>query len=325
MFFLSFRPFRQQGIAFPFLVESNAFAGAFGAAHSYVRVDGRVMYGPIQHEYLDMLRLLAGWYADGLINPSIEEPNRGRNWIEVAGKSGAVVGSFGLADFFGPLDYIPAPFPKLSESDTGYRAIGSRLNAVNDGFGAAVSSKSVFPEEAVRWLDTAYGEYGNVLFNFGIEDASFVYEGGKPVLMDELRGMLPDSFGRIKAAKLHRYSRGLVGGPFVLSSDLVQQQFIAAFDTDLDIWESWTENAYEPVTHILNMYPQLAVEFQRLNWPIEQHFLVNFAAFVTGQRSLDEFDAFVREIRGMGGNETVDILDRAWSSYENKYIPGIGR
>ena len=102
----------------PFLMESNLFAGAYGTSHSFYRSNDVLRFGPIEPAYEQMLATLAGWYAEGLIDPRLGDENRfsGSRLIEALGKCGSTIMNLANMPFLSPLKLMPAPPPVMAES-----------------------------------------------------------------------------------------------------------------------------------------------------------------------------------------------------------------
>lgn len=318
-FFPVFRGFGDDDPTYFFFDEANPFAGAWGVSHGFLRDDdGRVVYGPVQPGYRDMLAELHSWYADGLINPSLAEAAGGRSLFDVIAKSGATVGSYGFMAFLRPIDYVTAPPPALDDSPV----VGAGFEPVYNGSrSAAVAASTEHPVEAVRWLDVAYSGWGKRLLNFGIEGESYELVDGEPVLLDSILDSYVKSLGGSTqySSALSQFSRALLGGPFEESGALVSQLRSRTFATESEP-TPWVEHAVEPVDLVMRYDRGRSEEFNRIMEPIISHARASFTAFVIGQRPLDEFDRFVSEIEALGLNEAISIIYLAESEFYAKPV-----
>ena len=73
----------------------------------------------------------------------------------------------------------------------------------------------------------------------------------------------------------------------------------------------------------LGFDPGAQAAFQKIYEPIRRHFARNFLAFVCGERSLAEFDAFLAEAEGMGLREAMAIVGKAYAAWSSK--PSLAR
>ena len=315
----SYRPMLSDEVVFPFFTESNVFAGAWGVSHGFYRRDGAIRYGPVEPEYRDMLRTLASWYSEGLIHPSLATPDAslGYRFMQIVTKSGSWISSSGFSSYLAPVDLVTAPPPTLSAD--GPAPIGANLGPVYGGpNSAAVSASSEHKRNAVRWLDVAYGEYGHLLFNYGIEDRHFQFTDGEPSLLPEVLERVQKRArqgGRWTGVYLDE-TRGTLGGPYVVSGALMRAALSSgSIDETHAPFASWLVGAQERVDTVLTPAPDLREEFARIVQPITQFQMKSFAQFVTGQRALVEFDEYVREIERMGIKNATRILNRAYERH----------
>lgn len=317
-FFPVFSGFDEDRPTYFFLEEANPFAGAWGVSHGLYRdTDGRVLFGPIQPGYRDMLVELNGWFEEGLIHPMLAEPESGRSFFEVVAKGGATMGSNGFLSFLRPIEYVPAPPPSL---DGATEPLGAELAPVYDpNRAAAISPASPHASEAVRWLDVAYGEWGKRLFNFGVADETYTLEDGSPMLLDQVAESWARAFGNNpgSADDSVRVTRALMGGPFEQAGALVFQLKSAVLELP-EGGDPWERYGRPEADAVLRYDPGRFEEFNRIMEPVVRHARENFAAFVTGQRRIEEFERFVDEIRELGVNEAISLLYTAESEFYSK-------
>ena len=321
-FILTVVPWMQDDLTLPYFVESNAFAGAYGVAHGFYRRNGKMEYGAAQPEYRQMLELLASWHQEGLVHPAIAEPKQSRDWIEVIAKCGAWIGGTDAAEYLRPLKYVPAPLPRLDGSGGSAQGfLGPTIPPAYVGErAAAVSASSRYQTEAVRWLDVGYGAWGNRLYNFGIEGKSYELQRGAPVLADgavrEIARAQGPSLGLLQA--LYRFSRGRAGGPFDLSVELHRQYTEATMPGSSGVFLGWQAGSLVDPLSVLDADAERRGELERLYAPIREHHFRNVTAFISGQRSLGEFDRFARELDELGLAKVLELIERGDAAWRSK-------
>ena len=303
-----------------FLEETNAFAGSWGTSHGMFRDgSGKVKYGPVQSEYRDMLVELNRWYEEELIHPNLASPGGGSSFLGTVSKCGATIGAYGFMDYLEPLNYLPAPTPVLDE---GVTPIGSELQPVYGAArSAAIAASSENAVNAARFLDVAYSEWGYLLFNFGIEGASFEFDRGEPILSDDVVSGYRESVKRSAefASDLMTHTRALIGGPYVASASVLRQI------RDPEGFASETANPWSigarPAADRFVAYDRGRYdEYQSIMEPITRHARANFSAFVVGQRPIAEFDVFVREIEALQLREALSLLYSAEADFFMKPV-----
>ena len=231
-YMISFKPFGSDGATIPFLFESNIFAGAYGTSFSFYTSGEDIRFGPTEPAYEHMLLTLAGWYADGLIDPNIGQMDRapGSRIIQALGKAGSTVMDLANIPFLAPLGLVPAPPPSLTQG-TG---IGTMLEPRYGGSRTvAISTACNSPAEAMQWLDIGHGEAGHLVYNYGIPQETYSLKRGTPVLTDEIIAdfVAKGRKGSFRDTVLFATSRGVAGGPYLLNADLFSLYADTAFSS----------------------------------------------------------------------------------------------
>ncbi|MBT3271765.1 MAG: hypothetical protein HN368_01320 [Spirochaetales bacterium] len=317
---LAYKTIIDSRLVIPFLLESNIFASAFGLSHGFYSSEGTFRYGPIEPEYREMLELLADWFAQGLLHPILAQPPysaRGVIDVNLLLKSGGWIGDLfsngGTASSF-RLVYA-RPLTRGGTAPVRYV-----LDPVyTGGRSAAVSAESILQVEAVRWLDLAYSAAGNVIFNFGLEGESYTTDDQSPVLTDDMVEDIRGSYrsGRFWASELYKFARGPMGGPYVFSEDF-GFQFAEATGMNTGLWpDTDGETRAEAV---LSFFPEKHLHYESVMDEISQYHLHNFIAFISGQRSLNEFPDYVLAIQRLGIQQAEDILTEAWRDFYAKPV-----
>ena len=318
-YLISFKPLLSESIVIPFLFESNIFAGAYDTSFSFYTWGDDIRYGPIDPDFGLMLTTLAGWYAEGLINPSIGQTDRSPGWriIESLGKTGATVMDLANIPTLAPFGLVPAPPPSLVEG----AGIGAQLAPRYSGARTvAISATCASPTEAMRWLDIGYGEAGHLAYNLGIPGDTFEFKRGLPGLTEEVKAdfTAKGSTGAFGNTMLFATTRGVTGGPYQLSSDLFSLYAETAFSSGNIT--SWQYRATDSPEYYLLHSPDLRSEFETIMTPIRQAVIVNFKGFVSGQRPMEEFTEFQAEISRMGIQRAHELISRARNRFVAKRV-----
>jgi putative aldouronate transport system substrate-binding protein len=229
----------------------------------------------------------------------------------------------GLEDFvsFPFPKLVAAPLPTMDSSHSGSASLGQTIAPIYTGDGAAaISTSNRYPSETARWLDVAYTEFGHLLFNYGIEGETFELRSGRPELMDSVKEDLEKQFhrGNLINSTIFMYSRGPIPGPFITSSSILEKYVAATAPDSVESLASWKVNTQESPAAVLDHYPEERAAFQKIMHDIEQFHLRSLSHFISGQRSLEDFDDYVRQILQMGLNEAIVILEQAHRSFSSK-------
>ena len=188
----------------------------------------------------------------------------------------------------------------------------NRLEKTTGGVGAsalAVSAQTEYPEECVEYMNWLYTDEGILVSNYGIEGDGFVYdENGKPQYTDVI--MNPGDMPVFVATFLHT---SLVGTPYYNTTE----RKIASFTTEaerecIDVWLTGRtgENLYHG-----KLTMDESEEYNRTVSDIATAASEQSLRFVTGDRSLDEYDAFIEDLRAMGLDRLTEIKQAAYDRY----------
>jgi len=118
--------------------------------------------------------------------------------------------------------------------------------------------------------------------------------------------------GNFINSTIFMYARGPIPGPFVMSSSILEKYVAATAPDSVESLASWKVNTQESLAAVLDHYPEERAAFQKIMHDIEQFHLRSLSHFISGQRALEDFDEYAREILQMGANEAITILERAY-------------
>lgn len=203
-------------------------------------------------------------------------------------------------------DFRAIPDPLEAEGMT------NPLGSTSGGIGAsaiAVSAQSEVPELAVEYMNWLYTEEGILVSNYGVEGEGFEYVDGKPAYTDLILNN-PDGMPAFVAT--FRYT-SLVGTPYYNTTE----RKIASFTTDaerecFDIWITGHtgESIYQG-----KMTVEESEEYNSLATDIATAVSEQTLRFVTGERSLDEYDEFLADMEAMGLSQMVALKQAAYDRY----------
>lgn len=188
----------------------------------------------------------------------------------------------------------------------------NRLGKTSGGIGAsaiAVSALSEQPELAIEYMNWLYTEDGILVSNYGKEGEGFEYVDGKPAYTDLILAN-PDGMPAFVAT--FRYT-SLVGTPYYNSTE----RKIASFTTDAEkeCFDVWVKGHTGDLRYQGKMTVEESEEYNGLATDIATAVSEQALRFVTGERSLDEYDAFVEEMVGMGLDRMTELKQAAYDRY----------
>lgn len=292
--------------------------GTFGAVF-YIDDDGKVQLAQAQPEWREYMETLHRWYDLGLIDKdsvtmddsalrtkvlnneigiSFTAMSRLSTWTMDAENEGTGANWVGLA------------YPRIAPSEPTCM-ISTRAGRYQ-GWGAMVTTSC--PEEklatALNWLNYGYTQEGMMYWNYGEEGVSYTLdENGEPQWTELVT---QDPLGVSDA--ISKYV-GVVGsGITIQQSHFVQIKNVPKAAEAVYTWIDNTEGPSHCVP-LVGMTDEEAVEYNDKLSPISTRIQEMGLKFMTGDESLDNYDAFVEELNGMGLQDCIDIMQAAYNRY----------
>ncbi len=294
-----------------------AALGAGSQNSAFYNVDGTVHYGPIEEGYHDYITMLNQWYSEGLLDPDfytratdVFVPDS----LSSTGKCGAFADIYTLIDMRPmmsedtTISTIPVAQPVLKEGDTVHLRQYNWPKGTSD---VAISTQCENPELALSWLNLGSIEEYSYLCYWGEEGNEYeIGEDGEPHFTDKVLNnpdinpgdYLTKYFWR--APGMYRWSRELeYAGPLAIS----------AIE---DVWLQHSDGAYfMPNITLTDAEGQ---EFSTKMADILTYVAENTTKFIRGERSLDEWDAFVETVKGMGIDDAIALEQAALDRFNER-------
>lgn len=306
-------------------MNGSAPAGAFGAygfANPVLFLDdsGRVQLGQAQPEWKDFMTQMNTWYKDGLIDPDmLTADDNAVKSKAVNQTTGFVVLNLGSIDSLNSQaqdngltsDWVGIPNP-VDASGKACWTHGNDNLVEYPTASVCTTCEEDKIEMALRWCDYAYSEEGFYTWNFGEEGVSYTMEDGKPVFTD----MILNSADGIRAA-LQQYTANFGTYFGIQSESMVRQRNSEKACAAVDEWlknSTWRDHNLPNFTFTTEESDQAAA----LKTALSTHISETALKFLTGERSLDEFDAFVTELKSLGLEEYCKLNQDAVDRYNNR-------
>lgn len=310
----------------PIYLDKNLFAtdapflGAWGINYSFYQDGGKVKYGPIQPEYKEFLTTMNKWYKEGLLDKDFAAPNDklfdNKMTTSLIGATASFNGG-GIGKYAGLMkdkdpkfDLEAAPYPVLKAGD---KAIWGQKDFAYNGVGAAISTANKNPIETVKWLDYAYGDKGDLLFNYGVEGTSYKMESSKATFLPEI--LNPPAGTSIQQA-IAKYNRATWSAPFVLS-DNFQMQYLA-LPQQKKALEIWSKPTAERKIPLVSPTQDESSKFASIVTDIQTYQDEMLLKFIMGVEPITNFDQYVKKIQSMGIDEAVKIQQGALERFNKR-------
>lgn len=295
------------GEAFGLHLWASAWQGGF-----FTDDNGKVYYQYTDPRYKDFLTFANMMYQEKLLDPDYANPSA-ESLQAKATKN--LVGSMNQWPDFAigwskllrtsvdeDAAYMPVPPPVGPNGDQSMEGYGS----VDMGF-AGISKDCKNPEAAIKIMDYMWSEEGRLFLAYGIEGKTYNMVDGKPVYTDEV---LNNEEGLGASDVLRTYG----AWPTI---PWVQQEYSYIQQLEAEpLWKNAAQTCLQPF--YVEPFPALLAtkeEQERLSvllTDIRTYQSEMAIKFITGERSLDEFDDYVAELEAMGVADLLKIKQDQW-------------
>jgi putative aldouronate transport system substrate-binding protein len=299
------------------------FLSAYGVLGEFYKDGNTVKYGPLEDGYKQWLTLFHDWYERGLI-----DPNFMTNSADMAspadymgtGKAGAGVQLWGLtSDVFKTQGYttdedfnlVATSSPVLKEGDT--PEIGFNTSAlVKEEVGISTSTKDL--ELACRYLDFWYSNESMLLNTLGIEGESYTVDAdGTYHLTDAMQAMIDEGKVNTRAEAVYTYTLGTAD--FGLYNWGMFDPIYEGQDA-LKAYDEFDKDKFDlMLPPCMTMTDAENTEYVTLYTDIQTLARENTVKFITGEKSLDEYEEFVEQLRSYNIDRCIELQQAALDRY----------
>ena len=292
------------------------FAGSYDAGYEWINKDGEAAYGPILDGYKDFLTTMNKWYEDGLIDPDFATRDTDSyNANAAAGNVGALglaYGELGQIIVTGKLDN-PDFSLKPALMPTSYDGQTTRLRQDNStvrGDREYVTTRVVddgIDDIFIQWKDYWYSQDGGDLCSYGPEGVSYVWreDGEFEWIYPRLEEEEDLDFWTIYPLfKLHNWG-------YLRNS--AAYEFIDEVHECIEVWSSQDSSWLVPdnISHTSEESRELASIMMDINTLRDEM----SPKFIIGQEPLENFDAFVTNVKNMNIDRAIEIKTAALERY----------
>lgn len=288
-----------------------AVFGAGGNATSlpYYAVDGVVHCSLIEDGYRDYLTEMNKWYNEGLFDKnfgSIAYDPMGGALAEL--QASGTVGVWctsgeGIGNITQPVSCVP----NLTLEEGGTDHITS-TSLVTDSTNTYITACCEDVETAMKFMDYLYSEDGILFYNYGFEGEDFTLDENNTPQFTE--AVINNEYG-VDVPNMLRIRR-----PYTLCSSMMILYATAEFNTDLknEAWEVWSSNM-DGAYYIPSNVSMNAEETETSSYYVAD--IVTYASqmipqFIAGDAKLDEWDAFVAQLKNMNIEKCIEAEQSAY-------------
>lgn len=296
------------------LMQTYFGLGTRGVKHQYVDVDsaGKIRFIPTSKEYKDMLTYLNMLYEEKLLDNEVFTMSASRDMV--AKLTQDIVGSHA--------DYSSNAGPKMQEifrviplMDNYYgEKTWTRTEPTVANIGCfLLSSKTKYAPELLKWIDYFYSEEGQILYNLGIEGVTYEKTPQGDYQYTELLTNNPDGLTITQVRTKYMGFQAAAG----IQSDTYYKSGETHW-TSQEGLPSYIDYVQEIIWPEFPMNPEEVEEFGALLADTKAYADENFAAFVAGKRSLDDWDSYVAEFEKLNIARLLEMYSQISERYESQ-------
>ena len=292
-----------------------AFCNSFpqSVAPTYVQ-DGTIKFGPLEEGFKEYITLIKDWFDKGYIHSDFISLNA--NWNGPSYGNAITTGNAGIfyADQGNLGGYVAASevegfaveatYDMHATEDSVNHFLSATKKSVGNGFRITSCCENI--ELACRWGDWWYSEEGSLLANYGVEGVSFDRdENGIPYLNETVT----DAPEGMRDALLIYCSNDTIC--CVIDPNAVTSGYSEIDVAAPEIWATGMDDSYV-IPSTVSLSAEETTEATNIYSDIQTLCLESIAKFINGDKSMDEYDAFVENLYALGIEDYLAIHQGAY-------------
>ncbi|WP_440113771.1 ABC transporter substrate-binding protein [Paenibacillus sp. QZ-Y1] len=304
------------------LTKLHDFAAAFGVIGGFQMNGDKVEFGPIQPGYRDFLETMAKWYKDGLIDPEImTNDGKAFDYKVTSNLAGAYQGGVfsGMGKYFNLMrDTDPSfnvtgvPWP-VSPDGTSYATFNLENKVLSYGEAITASADEDKLKYIVQWMDYNYSEEGSDLFNFGIENDSYVRDGEGVKFTDTI---INNPNGLTYDQALASYALSIMDGP--INQDSRYLDALLFDDGQRAANAEWMKASSALTLPPIRLSTDEVSTSTSIMSQVNTYLNETMTAIISGQKPITEFDTMAETIKSMGIDRAIEVHLAAYDRYQAK-------
>lgn len=179
-----------------------------------------------------------------------------------------------------------------------------------------INAKVKRPHDVVKFFDWFYTEEGSLITNFGAEGETYVVEDGKAKIAPAMYEKFADTPKDALAKTVYKYAGGGLSFDLYRNESFMEECADPLFvEQGERISQGIAEGKIQYMRDdmVLLFTKEEQEELATLQANTLTVFNANIDKFITGDRPVSEFDAFVQELKDQGAEEMETIYNAAYS------------
>lgn len=300
------------------------FAGAFGAYGTfslagYVDKNNKIQVAQVQPEWKTYITWLHKLYSEGLIDPDVVTMADSDLQTKIQNnKVGMTMTTAGTMTTYeenaksqnSKAQWVGIQYPNQANGEkTSTIFYDQMASGVGFEVGGTTTGKKL--DKALKWLDWAYTDKGQTYWNFGTEGKSYTEVNGQP----EFTKAITDSkLGTIVSLK--KYTGNVDLGLGIQNPKVVEARMSPDAMAASKLWYNDNKAALsvppaKQISYTAKESKDLATVSNNLGTYISE----TSTKFMTGEKSLSDYDSFVAKIKKTGLSDYLKIRQAALDRY----------
>ncbi len=305
---------------------SGAFATSPMVSEPYYVVDGEVKYGIVEEGYKEYIQMLVDFYQAGYVSVDFMTKNdnpMGSDYSATAASDN--VGIFMTETAMLPTYYDLAenenyeiyPLATITKTEGETTHFGTYTSPISGRLATISIMTSIGDriDELGKYLDFFFTEEGALLTAMGVEgneDGSYIIDSDGSLQYSDYWWDI--DVADTSKSTLFIYSVLPMYKPEVPSTYTMDLQEIVA-----DVWDENTDSDYR-MPDYLSMTTEESDIYNTYYSDVQTMVQENLLKFVTGDRSMDEWDDFVQTLWDIGLQTCIDQKQSAYDRYMSRSI-----
>lgn len=281
--------------------------------------ENKITHGAVEPGMKEFITMISEWREKGLVNKDYATTDQKTlDYLVLNDLLGAFYCDYNntaikyvLAN--PKMDLVPVP---MVENAKGQARTGKVGKGVVSGTGALINSQSKYAVEIVRLFDYLYSPEGNALGNWGIEGETYTVDANGKKHFSDYITKNPDGRSVVEAYNYYT-AAGVNGGIVSLYDNEVNKALNSSITAEQKKLQDKATEYCEAVDKCANLpsSPTTLEEDEKIadiSGDLNTYLTESWAKFLTGEKKIEDYDKFVKEIEKMGMEEILEIKQAAY-------------
>ncbi len=313
----------QKGATAPLWINANGgdpfsiFSAGYGisvlgsSGEGFINVDKTVKFSPIEEGYREYITMLHDWYAEGLIDADFytrqdwlcPDTLYGQNvtgaWADIY----TLIGLRGVMSGNPDMDLTAVPAPVKNAGDQVHLG---QYNFTRGTGTVAISTQAEDKDTLAAYLDLGSTQEWAWLAYYGTEGDTYNVVDGKPVYTDKILNN-PDGLSASDAMTKYCFRSA---GMYIWDRELqtADDKALAAIN---EIWPSNIDESNIYMMPNITMTSDEANRYATIMGDVNTYVGEMTTKFILGSESLDGWDKYVENVKGMSIEEAISLKQAA--------------